>query len=224
MTAADKTAVEAIIRDYLINHPEILSEALDAVETHKKYLETREILDAIAKNRDALEGNEADFIAGNPKGDVTIVEFFDYNCSFCKRVLDSVLQLIEQDSKIRVVFKEMPILDDSSIIASRAALAARHQGKYMPFHLAMMRSRGAFDETRVMEIAQSVGLNVRQLRKDMEDDGVKEALKANYELAADLKVNGTPAFVIGDQIVPGAIGLERMQELVAEARKQCATC
>ena len=216
--------IETVIRDYLMEHPEVLYDALNNVNAHMEELQGRAAQDAIARFRKELEGNEHDFVAGNPKGDVTVVEFFDYNCGYCKLTVDTLMQLIEEDKNVRVVFKEMPILAESSTTAARAAIAANKQGKYLPFHLALLHSQGALSDGRIVEIASGVGIDTRAVLKEMNAGYVNDVIKANHELAEALGVRGTPGFIVGDEVVPGAIDIDRMKELVAKAREKCVTC
>ncbi len=210
--------IEEIVREYLLRNPEVLIDAL------REY-ERRQQAEQDAAREQALNGLDSyidniprEDIVGNPDGDVTIVEFFDYRCGYCHRMIEPILTAIEQDPGLRLVLVEFPILSQVSRYAARAALASREQGLYPEFHFALMEQRGQLNEERVLQIAQSVGLDVKQLRRDMLSPEVPETLDASFALAERLGVNGTPAFVIGKSFVPGAIGLEQLQELVREAR------
>ena len=156
-------------------------------------------------------------VSGNPKGDVTLVEFFDYQCGYCKRSLKPVKDLLETDRQLRIVWKEFPILGPVSRFAARAAMASEKQGRYLEFHVAVMGSRGKLTEDRVMDIAGSVGLDVQRLRREMDDPAIEEYLDETIRLARVLGIEGTPAFVIGDTLVPGAVGGARLKELIARA-------
>ena len=151
---------------------------------------------------------------------MTIVEFFDYRCPYCKQVVGALTQLLNDDRKLRLVFKEFPILGPDSVVAARAALAAHVQGKYHAMHEALMRARGTLDETTVLKIATSVGLDATRLQSDMNKPEIAASLDRNHRLARDLAINGTPAFVIGNHVVPGAVDLETLKKLVAEARQR----
>ena len=157
-------------------------------------------------------------VSGNPKGDVTLVEFFDYQCGYCKRSLKPVRDLLETDRQLRIVWKEFPILGPVSRFAARAAMASENQGRYLEFHVAVMGSRGKLTEDRVMTLAGSVGLDVQRLRRDMDDPAIEEYLDETIRLAQVLGIRGTPAFVIGDTLVPGVVGDARLKELIAKAR------
>jgi protein-disulfide isomerase len=157
-------------------------------------------------------------VLGNRRGDVTLVEFFDYQCGYCKAVHADVRRLIDSDTNIRLVYKEFPILGPASITASRAALAAQRQGKYDALHVALMENRGQLDDDKIYRIAASAGLDLDRLKKDMQAPEISEALQKNLRLASELNIRGTPAFVVGDQIVPGAVGLDKLKELIASGR------
>ena len=159
-------------------------------------------------------------VGGNPNGDVTIVEFFDYQCGYCKVVFPRIEKLLIDDSNLRFVFKEMPILGPNSVFAARAALAARMQGEkqYVAFHKVMMASRGSLNKASVFRFATDAGLDLERLKGDMEDDNINDMIRRNLKLADALSINGTPAFVIGDTIVRGAVDLLKLKILVERAR------
>src|SRR5205823_3690220 len=161
-------------------------------------------------HRDQLLRDNTSPVGGNASGDVTIVEFFDYACPHCKAAEPSVAQLVRDDAKVRVVYKELPILGDASVAAARAALAAHAQGKYQAFHDALMKVPGAPNEATVFRVASEVGLDVERLKKDMASPDIAATLQKNYTLAQSLGINGTPAFVIGDAFAPGAVPLARL--------------
>ncbi len=159
-------------------------------------------------------------VSGNPNGGVTLIEFFDYHCAVCKSVLGVVMTLIEEDPDVRLVFKEFPILGRESVVAARAALAATAQdpSKYVPFHIALMSSRGLLTEPRILRLARSVGLDTERLKTGMYAPEIVVAIKHNWELADALRIRGTPAFVIGDKVIPGAVSLKTLKRYVAKAR------
>ncbi|MBP2230722.1 protein-disulfide isomerase [Azospirillum agricola] len=218
MDDAQRTAIETVVRDYLMKNPEIILQAVEALQQREKLAEAERAKKALADNQKALTRNPADPVAGNPQGDVTVVEFFDYQCGYCKAVQADTERLIKDDPKLRFVFKELPILGPASVIASKAALAARAQGKYLEFHNALMAQRGQLDEDVVLRLAKSVGLDTDRLKKDMESREVLSVIAANQALAEQLGIRGTPGFVFGDELVPGAIKLDDMKRLVAAAR------
>jgi protein-disulfide isomerase len=158
-------------------------------------------------------------VAGNPKGDVTLVEFFDYNCPYCRKAAPIIEELARGDPNLRLVFKEFPILGPGSTFAARAALASQKQDKYLAFHNAMMAYPGSIRETSTLEVAANVGLDVARLREDMEDPAIKQSIDRNLALAEDLRITGTPSFVAGKEIARGLADLEAMKELIAKARQ-----
>jgi protein-disulfide isomerase len=213
-------ATENIIHDYLLQHPDVLINALRAAEAKLKSDAGEKAKQALAARGNEIFDDPETPIGGNPKGDVTLVEFFDYRCPYCKQVQPRLQQLLAGDPELRIAYKEFPILGEVSVTAARAALAAERQGKYEAFHIAMMAASGQITGDTVYQVAGSVGLDVDRLKRDMAAPQIQTALKANRTLADALGITGTPGFVIGDQIVPGAIELSSLKELVAEARQQ----
>ena len=215
---AEQAEIRALVRDYLLDNPEVIAEALTVLQARQMAEEEQTQREQLALLEDEVFRSVGSPTMGNPEGDVTLVEFFDYNCGYCKRVLDSVFQLAEEDSGLRVVFKELPILAPSSLTAARAALAAREQDRYVEYHNALMGHRGALSDDVIFRIAEDVGLDVDRLRQDMESEAVQEEIAANMALAERIGIRGTPAFIIGDQVIPGAVGLDTLRELVGQAR------
>ncbi len=220
MTPEQTQAIERIIRDYLLKNPELILEAVEGLEQKRRGEAERSAKDAIVQFREEILNDPGSVVSGNPQGDVTVVEFFDYRCPYCKQVVPSLTQLLKDDGKIRFVYKELPILGPDSVVASRAAIAARAQNKYIEMHNALMRARGTLDEPSVLKIATETGLDARKLKTDMGAPEVDMIIERNRTLARALNLNGTPAFVIGDTTVPGAIDLPTLKSLVAEARKK----
>lgn len=220
-TPEQKAAIEKLVREVLVTNPEILVEAMQALEARQQAQASEAARAAIVENRRELLDDGHSFVAGNPKGDVTIVEFFDYRCGYCKQVHPSIQALLKEDGKLRLVLKELPVLGPESVNASRAAVAAMEQdkgGKYYAFHNVMMSHRGQFTEAEIFRMAGEAGLDVRKLKTDMAAPKVEQALRSNHALANKLGIQGTPGFVIGDELVPGAIPLETMRSLVKQAR------
>lgn len=221
-TPEQTDAIRAIIREYLTRNPDVILEAIEA-------LKARDQADAESRARRALVSRQADLlndpgspVAGNPKGDVTIVEFFDYRCPYCKRVHPTIQALLRDDKNLRFVYKEWPILGESSVYAARAALAARSQGKYISFHGALMEVRGNLDEAAVHRAAAAAGLDDSQLKRDMEAQAAEldQIFARNNDLARSLGITGTPAFVIGDVIIRGATDMDSMRKVVADVRRR----
>ncbi|WP_142849748.1 DsbA family protein [Telmatospirillum sp. J64-1] len=211
--------VRKLVRQFLMDNPEVVYEALEALQ-EKQILAAEEAAQkALEAREEAIFHDPASPVAGNLQGDVTIVEFFDYRCTYCKTVVDRLLDTAKADGNIRVVFKELPILGPDSVVAARAALAAAEQDKYLPFHTALMKLRGPVNEQSIFKTAKEVGLDVDKLKADMEKPEIEAQIRANYELARDLNITGTPAFIIGDRIIPGAVDQNTLKQLVEQARK-----
>ncbi len=206
-------AIEKIVREYILKNPEIIIEAARILRAREESAARNQTRRTILARRDELFNDPASPVGGNPQGDVTVVEFFDYQCPYCKRVLPSIRALLAEDGNLRYVFKEFPILGKASVFAARAALAAHRQGKYLEFHMAVMPA------TRVMRLAKTAGLDVDRLRRDMADRTIDDSIRRNLELARALDVNGTPAFVIGDTVVPGAVDIDTLRSLIARERQ-----
>ena len=204
---------EQRVRDYLLKNPEVIMEALQILQERQRAAEAENLKRTIAERSEEILNDPAAPVGGNPAGDITLVEFFDYNCPYCRRVAPTVVELEEADPGLRLVYKEFPILGPGSQFAARAALAARKQGKYVPFHNALMRATNQVTEQTVMEIAREVGLDTEQLRADMQNPAIEEAIARNLQLADALGITGTPSFIIGQELVPGAVDLGTLQNL-----------
>lgn len=222
LSPAQKEAVEAIVRDYLRAHPEAILEALEDLQQRTEAEQQERARQSLIDRRNELHNDPATPVAGNPKGDVTLVEFFDYRCGYCKSVSAAVTEVVREDGNVRLVLKEFPVLGPASVTASRAALAAwtLDRSKYMAFHHAMMANPGNLTESRVMQLAAGQGLDTEKLSKAMKAPAIDAALQRNLDLAKSLDINGTPGFVIGDRVVPGAIGANDLKSLIAEARRK----
>jgi protein-disulfide isomerase len=218
LTETQKKEVEAVIQDYILKNPEIISKAIDALQARQREAEEKASKAALIANRSQLFKDATSPVSGNPNGDITVIEFFDYRCGVCKRVHPIVARLIKDDPNIRRVYKEWPILGPDSVLAARAALASRKQGKYFAFHNAMMEARARLNRSTIMTIAKRVGLDTTQLTRDMKDPEINGILQRNYALAEALKLNGTPSFVIEDTLLKGGRDLPTMRKLVADAR------
>ncbi len=212
------TAVETVIRDYLLQNPEIIAQAIEALQNKRKAAEQLAITEALDSNRVALMRDPGSPITGDVEGDVSVIEFFDYRCGVCKRVHPIVAQLMKGDPKLRRVYKEWPILGPDSVFASRAALASRAQGKYKKFHDAMMEFKGSLSRQAVLKVAKRVGLDSDRLLRDLESPEISGILSRNFKLAEALKISGTPSFVIGNEVVRGGRDISTMQRIVAAAR------
>jgi protein-disulfide isomerase len=217
--AADMTVeqIEKVVRDYLLREPKVVFDALQELQRQEAEATAARQKAAIAANQEKLLDDPLTPVGGNPDGDVTLVEFFDYRCTYCRRVVSSLRELLDEDGDLRVVFKDMPVLGPDSVRAARAALASRKQDGYVPFHFALMASDD-LSPAGIRAAAKSVGLDPDRLEADMEAPEVNAVLEANYALAQELGIEGTPAFVIGDQLIPGAVEKARLEHLIDEAR------
>ena len=225
-TDPERRAIERMIRDYIMNNPEVILESVQRKNAREQTANREKQRQVLADLRPGLERDPGSHVGGNPDGDVAVVEFFDYRCTYCKRFLPNLVELLRRDTNVRIVFKEYPILGPDSVRASRAALAARMQNRdlYMPFHNALMESRGTFSERRVLDIANDVGLDPDRLKRDMSSPEIEAIISRNHEQAGALGIRGTPAFVIGDRVIPGYVNGEQLAALIEEARENCLTC
>jgi protein-disulfide isomerase len=216
--AADKAAIEAVVHDYLMAHPEVI---IEAVQNYQEKLESEK--DSAAKlaliERTPQLLNDPDSqVLGNAQSDCVIVEFFDNQCPYCQANEPELQKLLKQDARVKLVLKEFPILGPISVTAAKAALASVKQGKYPQFHEALLAHKGHYDKAALVdEIAKSVGLDLDKLHKDMESPEIAAELAKNIDLGKALNITGTPGFVIGDQIVPGAANMDELKKYVANA-------
>jgi protein-disulfide isomerase len=227
-TATQRGEIEKIIKEYLVAHPEVLQDAMSE-------LEKKQAADEVAKNQAAVKDNTEEIFnsprqvtTGNPQGDVTFVEFFDYNCGYCKRAMSDMFDLLKSDGKLKVVLKEFPVLGPGSVEAAKVAVAVRMQDpggkKYMAFHQKLLGGRGQADKAKALAAAKDAGLDMARLEKDMQSDEIKTTLEDNLKLAEKLGLNGTPSYVIGSNVIVGAVGLDKLKENINTARCGKATC
>ena len=217
---ADTEEEVAALVEYLRQKdPETVVKAVQAWWAEQEELRQQQQTGRISANWEALARAEGDPALGPDDADVTLVEFFDYRCGYCKRVLGDVMALAAGDGRLRIVFKEFPILGEMSVVAARASLAADRQGKWSEFHVALLSAPGALDEDRIMDTAAGLGLDMAQLRADMESEAVTAIIERNRALAGALGINGTPAFLVKNAIQPGAASRDALAEMVAGARE-----
>jgi protein-disulfide isomerase len=219
-TPAQHHAIEAIVRDYLTTHPEVLVGALQATKTKLDRDADAKTAALITDHRPQIYDDPQAPIGGNPHGNVTLVEFFDYRCPYCKETQPALDKLLARDPRLRLVYKELPILGRVSVTAAHAALAAARQGKYEAFHRAMMATRGNITDATVPQVAKSVGLDLHRLEHDMAAPEIAAMIAANIKLADALEINGTPTFVIGNRMIPGAVDLAELEQIVADRAKK----
>ncbi len=224
---AQKAEIGQIVRQYLLEHPDILIEMSRKLEAKQREAKEKAAAQAMAAHGKALFSGAGDLVIGNPEGKVKMVEFFDYNCGFCKRSLPDVIKLKDTNPDLKIIIKEFPILGPGSMEAAKYALAARRQGmdKYWKFHAEMLKHKGRVDGAVALALAKRAGLDVEKLKKDAESKEIADTINANMAMADALNINGTPAFVIGDQIVPGALGYATLNKIIDQVRKNgCKNC
>src|SRR5690606_17047017 len=226
-SAEQKRGIEQIIKDYLVANPEIFLDVQNALEEKMEKAQAEKLKTVISGNAKEIFREPNASVAGNPDGDITVVEWFDYNCGFCKRGLPEIVKLVQKDPKVRVVFKELPILSKGSEEAAKVALAAKRQGKYWEIHQALLGARGQANEASALKIAEQHGLDMDRLKKDMASPEVQAELDHSEDLAKKMGINGTPHFLIGDRSIPGAPEnlFEQIEAHVNDLRKAgCSYC
>jgi protein-disulfide isomerase len=227
ITAGQRKEIEAIIKDYLLHNPEVLMEAQTALDAKMDKIQAERTAAAIKLNAQEIFRPAGSPVVGNAKGDVTVIEFFDYNCPYCKKAFTEVAQLVDKDKQVKLILKEFPILSKGSEEAAKVALAAKLQGKYWEFHRAIQEAQGQTNEASALRIAEKLGLDMAKLKRDMASAEVKREIDETRALATKLGIQGTPHFLVGDRVIPGAPEnlLEQMRKHVVEVRKEgCKVC
>lgn len=214
--------VKELVKEYILANPEVILEAVQTLRRRQEEAQKKAAEDALKTRRAELQGATDLPVAGNAKGDVTIVEFMDYRCGYCKSVKPAIDEVLRTDGKVRLVIKEFPILGPASRTASMAAIAANKQGKYLALHNALMAYPNNLTDEVIFVLARQVGLDVPKLKDDMKSPEVQALIEKTHKLAQDLGINGTPGFIIGDQIIPGAVSADELKKRLAEARTACA--
>ncbi|MEI2302190.1 DsbA family protein [Ensifer sp. MJa1] len=214
----DGTDFQLDLRSYLLANPEVIIESVNGMEARRQAAAENELTAIITQRHDEIFNDPGSPVGANPNGDVTLVEFFDYNCPYCRRAMPILDSLEREDKGLRLVFKEYPILGPGSVFAARAALASQKQAKYLAFHKAMMAYQGRITETSSLEVAAEVGIDVEQLKTDMQDPAIDAIIRRNLALAQALRIAGTPSFVAGKEIVRGLTDSGAMKRLIASAR------
>jgi protein-disulfide isomerase len=228
-TADQRGEIERIVKEYLLSHPELLQEVMSELEKRQAVAEAEKHRDAVKQYSEAIFSSPRQVTLGNTQGDVTVVEFFDYNCGYCKRAMSDMLDLMKNDAKLKFVLKEFPVLGEGSMQAAQVAAAVRMQDKsggkkYLEFHQKLLTGRGPADKARALAVAKEIGLDVARIEKDMAGDEVKAQLEESFKLAEALGLNGTPSYVVGNDVVVGAVGLNTLKEKINAARCGKATC
>jgi len=227
-SAPQKGEIERIIKEYLISHPEVLQEAIAELDKRQAAADVEKAKAAVAGNSETLFNSTRQVVLGNPKGDVTMVEFFDYNCGFCKKAMADMFELLKDDPKLRIILKEFPVLGPGSVEAARVAVAVRMQDKtgkkYIEFHQKLLGGRGQADKARALAVAKEVGMDMKRIDTDLASDEIKVSLEESLKLAETLGLNGTPSYIVGNDVVIGAVGLDALRVKVSTARCGKATC
>ena len=218
-TPAQREALRQMMREFIMQNPELLIEALESLDERRRVEGEQRARQMLVERRNEIFNNPLNPVLGNASGDVTLVEFFDYRCPYCKQMHAPITQLRNDDRQVRFVHIQLPILGPESVIASRVALAAQAQNRYLQVHEALMSAR-TLDEPTIMRIAQQSGCDMTRLRADMNSSAITAQIDANRRLAEELGVTGTPAFVIADRLVPGAVDPTTLRGLIAQARQR----
>lgn len=227
ISETDRPTIEKMIREYLLKNPEVLREAIAELEKRMKTADDKRRGEALKESRALIENSPRGVVIGNPKGDVVLVEFFDYNCGYCKRALDDKVNLIKADAKLKVVLKEFPVLGQSSLDAARVGIAVRMQdsAKYFEFHRKLLLGRGEVNRDRALAVAKEVGLDMARIERDLKSPEINATLEESAVLAEKLGISGTPTYIVANEVVPGAVGFATLKSKIDAVRK-CgqATC
>jgi protein-disulfide isomerase len=219
---AQRGEIERIVKDYLVAHPEVLQDVMSELEKRQTAAKAEQQIAGVREHKEVLFNSSHQVTLGNPHGDVTMVEFFDYNCGYCKRALGDMLQLLKTDPNLKVVLKEYPVLGPGSVEAAQVAVAARMQDKtgkkYLEFHQKLLGGHGPADKAHALAAAKEVGFDVARIEKDLGSDEVRETLKENLKVADAIGLDGTPSYIIGTDVVIGAQGYDALKEKVDAAR------
>jgi protein-disulfide isomerase len=215
--------IEKIIKEYLLSHPELMQDVMNELEKKQAMAEAEKHRTTVKENSTAIFASPRQVTLGNPQGDVTVVEFFDYNCSYCKRAMADMVELMKNDAKLKFVLKEFPVLGEGSVQAAQVAAAVRMQDKtgkkYLEFHQKLLGGRGQVDKAKALATAKDIGLDMARLDKDLKSDEVTKTLEESMKLAEALGLNGTPSYVIGNDVVVGAVGLAALSQKIQAARQ-----
>jgi protein-disulfide isomerase len=215
--------IEGIIKDYLLKHPEVMQDVMAELEKRQQTADAEKHRAAVTENEAAIFSSPHQVVLGNPQGNVTMVEFFDYNCGYCKHAMSDMFTLLKTDPNLKFVLKEFPVLGEGSVEAAHVAVAARMQDatgkKYIEFHQKLLGGRGPADKARALAVAKDVGFDMARIETDLASDEVKKTIDENLKLADLIGVNGTPSYVVGGDVIVGAVGLDTLKEKIASERK-----
>ncbi|MFG1411246.1 DsbA family protein [Xanthobacter sp. VTT E-85241] len=223
-TDAEKAEMGPVIRDYLLKNPEVLQEAITVLESRQQQAESAGRKDALVKMKDLVFNSPRGVVVGNPKGDVTLVEFFDYNCGYCKHALADMNALMKADPNLKIVLREFPVLGPGSVEAAQVAVAVRMVApeKYLAFHEALLGGKGPADRARALTAAKEVGIDPALIQKQATSPELNATLDESMKIAQALGLNGTPSFVVGDDVIVGAVGFDKLKSAVDAVRKPVA--
>ncbi len=224
ISAAERAKIESVVRDYLLKNPEILQEVMQELEKKQANLAEEQRRNILVTNRDVVFNSPRDIVLGNPDGDVTLVEFFDYNCGYCKKAYSDFTDLLKSDPKLRIVLRDFPVLGPGSVEASTVALALKPQlnaTKYMEFHSKLLMGRGQANRARALDVAREVGADMAKLEKDMQSPLVRNQIAEVMAIAEQLKISGTPSYAVGLDVVEGAVGIDALRGAIVKARAAC---
>ncbi|HTZ72024.1 MAG TPA: DsbA family protein [Acetobacteraceae bacterium] len=221
-TPAQRADIISIVRDALKSDPSILRDAVKALQADDDAKEAAATQAALTTHHDQIFANKADAIAGNANGDVTVVEFYDPRCPYCRRMLPGIDTMLQKDKGVRLVFKEIPVLGPASTLEARAIVAAQKQGGYAKMQTALMTNPAQPTTDMISDTAKSIGLNATKLAADMKSDETTKRIGANLDLAHALNITGTPTFIVGEQVIPGMVDVSQLQSAIGDARKHAA--
>jgi protein-disulfide isomerase len=218
-SADQRQQIEGVVKDYLMAHPEVIQDVMTELEKRQQEAESEKHRTAVRENNATLLSSSHQVVLGNPQGNVTMVEFFDYNCGYCKRALPDMVELLKTNPDLKFILKEFPVLGDGSVEAARVAVAVRMQDpsgkKYLEFHQKLLGGRGPADKAHALAAAKDVGFDMARIEKDMNSDEAKKTIDENLKLADAIGVSGTPTYVVGNEVVVGAVGLDALKEKLA---------
>ena len=220
--------IGTVVREYLLTHPELLQEVAAELDKRQTVAAEARHKKAVKDNAETILNSPRQVVLGNPQGDVTLVEFFDYNCGYCKQAMADMMTLLKDDPKLRIVLKEFPVLGDGSVEAAQVAIAVRMQDKtgkkYLDFHQRLMGGRGEANRARAVAVAREVGMDMARLEKDIASDEPRATLAESFHIAEELGLNGTPSYIVGENVMIGAVGLKALQERINTTRCGKAVC
>lgn len=217
-TPEQKKELEVLFKDYIMNNPQTIMDSVQAYQMKEQELAQKSAEEKLKEYKDKLTKSPDLPFTGNPEGDVTVVEFFDFNCGYCKKAFEDVTKVLEEDKNLKIVFIDMPILSDKSQLMAKMAMAAHKQGKYFEAHAALMNYRGTQSEENYLNALKDAGLDIEKIKADMAGADIDMTIQKHLKIANELNIRGTPGFIVGDQLHPGYIGLDGLKMAIQDAR------